>query len=536
MLARLGNRSCNVQRDVPAGREALEANAYQPGRPAGAAGVAILAIVTAWCVYWFVRAWPYWEDDAYIHLEFARSVAAGRGFSFNGRVVAGDTAPLWVLLLAGMHALIPDWLIAGKVLTALGAIFGLSGTYAFARRLAAPLRDAAVFPAAAVLLVAVNPYACYWLFSGMEPFAAMGVAFFAILAATRPKPAFATFLTGCFLAGVAPLLRPEMVFLAALLAAPLFGQWLRLRSSPAKLAVFAAGLVLLVAPLALWSLYSLHAFGHLLPNTNAAKRAAPADSVPLHLLSIYAFGLPLIVCGLLAGIACLVLRPATVRDSLRSAVASIGGPVGPQPLPLAGWLFVVWPSIATVFYVANHSYVQTRYILLTAPGLTIIILALALQASRRSARILYGAALLVALGCSILMVRPFIRNKGSNCEANHKLARFIRDHIPPDAPIAAYAIGQIAFESEHPIVDTGGITRPGAIAQLLGPPGAIVRWAQSEGAQYYIMAEPPEPGAVSVYTSDQMFVGWSINIGKYATSTPVSLWKLPPRPGSPHAG
>ena len=35
----------------------------------------ILAAAAAWCFYWFLHAWPYWEDDAWIHLEFARSLS-----------------------------------------------------------------------------------------------------------------------------------------------------------------------------------------------------------------------------------------------------------------------------------------------------------------------------------------------------------------------------------------------------------------------------------------------------------------------------
>src|SRR3569623_895547 len=86
----------------------------------------LVAITVLWCVYWFVRAWHYVEDDAYIHLEFTRSVANGRGFAFNGRVVAGDTAPLWVLLLVAVHAFLVNWIIAAKTLAVLGAVVGLS--------------------------------------------------------------------------------------------------------------------------------------------------------------------------------------------------------------------------------------------------------------------------------------------------------------------------------------------------------------------------------------------------------------------------
>ena len=42
-------------------------------------------------------------DDSWIHLQFARNLAAGAGFSYNpGTPVAGSTAPLWTLLLGAV--------------------------------------------------------------------------------------------------------------------------------------------------------------------------------------------------------------------------------------------------------------------------------------------------------------------------------------------------------------------------------------------------------------------------------------------------
>jgi hypothetical protein len=505
----------------------------------------LLALTLLWCIYWFVHSWHYWEDDAFIHLEFARSLAAGRGFAFNGHVVAGDTAPLWVILLAASHSLIPNWLAAGKLLTVFGAALSLAGCYAFARRLAASLLpaspDAALFPAACLLLIVANPYTCYWIFSGMEPLAASGLAFFAVLAATQAKPSIKTLLAACLLAGLAPLLRPEMSILTALLLLPLLAQWRRLPgnpTSPSKLASFVSGLFLVATPVLLWALYSLHTFGHLLPNTNAAKRAAPADSVLRHLFSIYAVGFPLILCGVAVGILYLLLRPAAVRRSLQEAIASaFASPSGPTStqttptLPLAGWIFLLWPLIATLFYIVNHTYVQTRYILVTAPALTLIILLLALQTAPRAARIIYLGALAASLAVSVITVRPFIRNKAFHCQSTQDLALFIHDHIPPGAPVAVQFIGQIAFVSQHPILDIGGITRPGAIPYLYAPPPAMIAWARSQGAQFWI-GNRPTPDAVLVYTANQRFVSWSLHPALYATSNRIELWKLPPEPPS----
>jgi len=58
------------------------------------------AALVAAAISWFVFCYGYIEDDAFIHLEFARSLAGGQGFAFNGHVVYGDTAPLWVFILA----------------------------------------------------------------------------------------------------------------------------------------------------------------------------------------------------------------------------------------------------------------------------------------------------------------------------------------------------------------------------------------------------------------------------------------------------
>jgi hypothetical protein len=381
-----------------------------------------------------------------------------------------------------------------------------------------------------VLLVAVNPFTCYWIFSGMEAFAAAGLACFAVLAATSEVPSTGTFLAGCLLAGVAPLVRPEMTFLTLLLVLPLLAQWLRLPKSPTKVALLAAGVFLICAPLARWMLYSLHNFGHLLPNTNAAKRAAPSQSVVSHLLSIYSLGVPLIVGGFCAGILALVLRASTVRRSIQRAIAVAFQPDPPQDsrsLPLAGWIFILWACINTLFYIANHTYVQTRYILVTVPGLTVVILAVALAASRRAARTLYVLALLYAAMVSIVVVRPFIRNKGIDCQTDRDLALFIRDHVPPTAPVAVFGIGEIAFISQHPIVDTGGITRPEAIPYMNAPPGEMERWARSEGAQYFITAKPG-PDAVLVFSEPFRVIGWTLHPSLYDDSYPLELWNLPP--------
>ena len=507
------------------------------------ASALLLALTLLWCLYWFVHSWHYWEDDAFIHLEFARSLAAGRGFAFNGRVVAGDTAPLWVFLLAATHALIPGWLVAGKLLTVLAAALSLAGCYAFARRLASamlPSRPgAALFPAAILLLIVANPYTCYWIFSGMEPLAASGLAFFAVLAATRAQPSTKTLLAACLLAGLAPLLRPEMAFLTALLLLPLLAQWLRLPgnpTSPSKL----VGLHRRSAP----ARRSTLALGTLLP---PRLRTSPAQHQRRQARRPSSLRPPPSPLRLRARLPSHPLRPP--RRHPLSPPASRRRPPLPAPrrrlclraslrphshrstpvpgLPLAGWIFLLWPLIVALFYIANHTYVQTRYILVTAPALTLVILVLALQSAPRSARLLYLAALAASLAVSVLTVRPLVRNKAIDCQASKDLALFIHDRLPPGAPVVDYSIGEIAFFSQHPILDTSGITRPDVIPYLSAPPPALLLWARSQGAQYWI-GNRPTPGAVLVYSINQRFATWSLHPAIYATSSRIELWQLPP--------
>jgi hypothetical protein len=106
------------------------------------------------------------------------------------------------------------------------------------------------------------------------------------------------------------------------------------------------------------------------------------------------------------------------------------------------------------------------------------------------------------------------------------MGAFLRDRVPPDAPVAVYAIGEIAFESRHPLVDTGGITRPSVIP-FLGDPRATLAWAKRNGARYYITSSAPEPGAVSVFSVSMPYFGWTFSRTAYRTTQPLALYQLP---------
>ncbi len=496
----------------------------------------LLTLTAAIATAWFVAALGYWEDDAYIHLEFARSLASGHGFSFNGHLVYGDTSPLWVWLLVAFHAVIPDWMAAGKTLTAVAAIFALTGIFAFARSLVrehlAP-DQANLFAALMVLVAVTNPYFGYWAFSGMEALAAAGLACWAATCvSTRPITTM-RLLAGALAAGLAPLLRPEMLFFTALLGLILLYRATTPGAPPAtalglgwvrrlyRLSLLLTPYSLLLAlPSVTWALYALHTFGTILPNTNAAKRAAPHDAVLPRLLNIYLSGFPVILlCGFLLLLWWFTTRRRNAKQTRLLATRY-------SLLP------ILWAAINALFYIADHTFVQTRYIFVTAPALTVALLAVArLNWSagkwHRAYTALIAFALVFGASISLLATRPLIHNKVLVDRVYVELADYLRT-LPPDAPVAHYSIGEAAFLSQHPLIDTGGITRPGILPYLNDPNDTRRQaWVLAQGAQYEVADHAPVPGSTLLWSRNLPTTGWYLNPRRYNGHELIQVWKLP---------
>ncbi len=192
-------------------------------------------------------------DDSWIHLHFARNIAAGAGFSYNpGIPVAGSTAPLWTLLLgAGAFVASPSLAMAkviGIVATVGAALVTRRAALAWGVR-----SDVAV--GAAIALLWMGPVA-WGALSGMEVSLGALLVAAALLAHARDhRPATAV----C--AALAVLARPE-----ALLLIPFFvaARPLTIR----RIAWFAVATTVVVAPAVLFSLWTA---GTPYPATAAAK-------------------------------------------------------------------------------------------------------------------------------------------------------------------------------------------------------------------------------------------------------------------------
>jgi hypothetical protein len=485
--------------------------------------LAVASVMIA--AFWFFAARGYWEDDAYIHLEFARSVAAGRGFMFNGHVVYGDTSPLWVWLLAAIHLIFRDWMTAGKALTVGATIFSLGGVWTFAHSLARrrfPVEAARNFSSVMLLGFVLSPYFGYWAYSGMEALAAVGLVCWTCVLIAPRHLGWRRILVAALCAGLAPLLRPEMTFFTLLVFGVLF---LRIRnmhhtSLVVRADTLVAALALVVAPAVAWGFYALHAFGRMLPNTNAAKRSGPGDSVITRLIHVYGFGYPV------TALACLLLAYLLVRQAFNGRTDDVRHSLW-SALHAGGWLLFCWTLINSGFYIANHTLVQTRYIFVSAPILTIAIFALVAVRCPRVYPALAILMLTYGASVSLLSTRPLVRNKVLNDIVYAQLAAYMTT-LPQDAPVAMYAIGETSFLSEHPVVDTGGITRPGVIPYIHDTnDDHVTAWIYGEGARYEVIDHAPVAGASLVWSRTLPAASWFYNPRHYQATDRLQLWKLP---------
>ncbi len=484
-------------------------------------GLGLVGLVVLACLYWFQHALGYWEDDSFIHLEYARSVFEGQGFVFNGVLSNGDTAPLWVLLLAGARHLVPDWLLAGKALAALGTVFALLMQFAYCRRLQADLgSDAQDQPAWVLALFVLNPYFVYWAYSGMEALAASGLLMLLCLLVTRPTATPLSFLGSAFLLGLSPLVRPEMVLLIGICGPFLLWQWWKLvegKTGPQRMAWFLGAAVLLALPLACWTLYALDAFGYVMPNTNAAKRAPPGTSAAWRMLMVYGMGFPGVMLSL-AALAVLALRKRAVGALPRHT-----------SLPMAAWPLLAYVVVTSLFYMVNHTYVQTRYVMVVAPGLSVLCYVMLRHMGGRTLHaVVLGVAAAAALFITVQQAHPLVRNKAEKVEQIERMSVYINANLPADAKIAVYAIGQFGYLVRNELVDVGGITQPEAAQYLWAPPEQMLAWAKRQGATYYLEGGAPEPGAELVHEIDASSIGWSMAPGYYDRKGKLRLWKLAP--------
>ncbi len=394
-------------------------------------------------------------DDSWIHLQFAKNLAAGNGLAYSaGERVTGSTAPLWTALLALLF-LLPGNLVAwAKLLGAALHLAGVALTYRLARELEMS-RGLATLAAAWML-------SSYWLvwaaLSGMEVplFVALSLGGMVLALrerreATRPPLALAVL-------AVAALVRPEgylLLLLAALdaLLAPGRPRENWRRAAPG----------LAVAALCLGSAWLVYAWigGSPLPTTFGAKaggaRGLPDLQYVYLVLGVLFRPLPWATLLAGAGIVALAERWRGPRDrGLLPALWLVGLPLAyavlaPQGkhLLLGNFGRYFFPLLPLVAVLGAYGLEGLWRRLEPLRWLRLALVALFLAPS--IATLVQGAA-------------RYAQNVANVEDSDVAMALWLRDRLPAQAVLAVQDIGAAGFFLPNRLVDVSGIVSPRAQA------------------------------------------------------------------------
>jgi hypothetical protein len=435
--------------------------------------------------------WPL--DDSWIHLQFARNLAAGHGLSYNpGELVTGSTAPLWTALLALLSYLPGNLFLWVQLAGILLYLLGIDATWRLARELGLPPGRAAL----AGCLTLCTGWLAWSALSGMEVPLFVALSLWGTILHIRERAADLAELAGAgerrvplapAVLAIAALARPEglMLLVFALLdrlllftreagapagAAGVSGEPGTLRWRRPRFADWALGglfaACVLVGPLLFYRI----AGGSFLPTTFAAKGGQlrhwlPSAYYVYTVLGILMRAQPfatLLCCG---GVATLVARLGSRRDrgllpglwliglplaystiSPEDPASMLGGNFGRYYFPLFPFVVVIGvlglDGAADMLAAWRHGLSGQRRL----AGLVTALLVLAMLWPTVGDLVDRGA----------FYARNLHNVDGSDVRAALWLAR----RLPADAVLAVNDIGAFKYLLPNRIVDIAGIANP----------------------------------------------------------------------------
>ena len=443
-------------------------------------------------------------DDSWIHLQFARNLAEGHGFSYDGlRPMPGSTAPLWTALLAlgfvGGSTLVP--LIWAKVL---GVVCFFTALLA-CDRLAVELGLSTRGRRLVTVVVASSHWLVWSALSGMEILFFTSLALWGLALEQRerrgPRGEGAAAIPWSLpVFALSALARPEGYLLLAL---ALGWRLLELRADDegwhvgwrpvdrgGRLAVVAVALLVLPN-----LLFTYWASGSLLPTTFAVKAGGIADPIPdgaylRAVLDVLARSQPILL--LLAGAGALRL------------VARAGRPGA------AGLLPVLWPlgqvAVYSLLATPGGPVIVGNFGRYYFPLLPLVALFGVLGAQELGSRLgprtsIFGWRAPLRAGLVCLVLAPnfwgllhgpgrYAQTLANVEDSDVRAARWLARHLDPEARLAVQDIGAIAYHLPNPIIDLTGIVEPSILPTLRGDDAPEVYW--EERLQAYLAERQPD--------------------------------------------
>lgn len=413
-----------------------------------------LAVVLAYSVYGFFRL----GDDTYIYLQYAKHLLRDGMFAFNsGEESYGFTSPLWLLLITVTVKITGNYSAAPEILSLLCTLLAL---LLWNRITQKQSEAAAGLGLLLMLLAAADPNLLMHSLFGMEASLSflLSTAMLLILVEDKEQP----WLLGA-LAGASLLTRPESAFIvsiAFLLEVPRDRNAFRYLSR-SSLAFFAV-----VGP---WAAFAWWYFGHIFPDTFAAKGASfqPFARFTLHITDTakifagrYAFLFPVLL-------AALILRIRWNRAAYAGAAAII---------------------VLILFYTVtlSNEFVYARYYCLVFPFfLYLIAESFSLLWSRsRFARGMLLAAVVAHIAAGMYFAAQKKEVYEDNKRAFDASVMWIKKYTSPEDAVLTGAIGRVAFETDRKIVDPLGIVNAEIIPY--NRQGRTIDYLRKEKPNYFI--------------------------------------------------
>ncbi|GJM21574.1 MAG: hypothetical protein DHS20C15_14890 [Planctomycetota bacterium] len=389
-------------------------------------------------------------DDAWIHMVYARALAALEGLHYNpGEAQTGVSAPLWTALLA-LPVGIAERFGARPDLGVrlLASLVSVATAFAGARLAARAGRLAGLI---AAILLSVDPWMVFDRFAGMEAplFALLLFGFVAALADGRSARAG-------WLGGALLLTRPEAAVLV--LAGAI---WLQRRKLRVTLFLLPA-----LLPWALWALWCWQVSGRAWPSTFDSKLGLETDA------AAHARVLAALLSDLGWGLAPLLLAPYGAWLLERNGNTRGSG----LCLLGAALLLVVGVLLSRGMQLgddpARVPYYWSRYALLAWP-LLLVLSSIGLAGQLRSAsaglrcKPVAGAFLIAPLALTLVLARSLPAHAlhlparfAAECaelELLHVTAgHWIDEHLPPDALVATHDAGALRYFGRRRVLDIWG--------------------------------------------------------------------------------
>jgi hypothetical protein len=450
-------------------------------------------------------------DDAYIHLQYARSIWEGHPFEYNYETVpgirsSGTSAPLWTAMLTGTYWLTRDWLTAAYTLGVIWTIPCVVLIYWLLHRWTGKTSWTLLGTG---LFVLTHPTVIS-AYEGMEPAAyvatfLLGLLFYDFSCQTPSSShghvgglshrhlLWRLAASAVFAATI--WLRPEFLLMPMLIAAE---RALMLRRGSAgwqrrwlgEMALHAGVWLLMISP---YLAFNWWVSGTLLPNTYTIKAIARNSTLDAGLPAAWfhkswqavgwclGLGVPFMVltllCGLIANNAVLALSlPKALRNAWRGGLGAAG--------LLAAICVGVFPiARAMIDPIGSFPFQLQRYFAhITA---LLVLLAVTLLATRSAAptnRIVTRAILASLLGP---LAFDFLAVKGIDNinDMQVSIGRWLNENTPPGSAVATNDVGAIAFYAHRRIIDTVGLTEP-ALARHYLAGGTLEQYLWREKPQY----------------------------------------------------